>query len=73
MLIATFKAKRVSAEAVDNRIGACQCTDPLDCIMAFLGVGAPPDHAVVVGERLAVPSHVLLQDQIVVNAVAFRK
>ena len=70
MLAAAQKAEGISTEAVDHSIDGRCGAHPLNSVLAFLRVRAPPDHAVVVGERLAVPAQVLLEDQVVVDAVA---
>jgi hypothetical protein len=70
LLATALEAERISTEAVDHSIDGRCGAHPLNSVLAFLRVGAPPDHAVVVGERLTVPAQVLLQDQVVVDAVA---
>lgn len=73
LLVAALEAERVPAQAIDDRVDIGCRADSLNRVLTFLRVGAPPDHSVVVGKRLAVPSQVLLQDQIVVDAVALRE
>ena len=70
LLVAALEAKRVSAEAIDDGVDVGGRADSLHRVLAFLRVGAPPDHPVVVGERLAVPSKVFLENEIVVNTIA---
>lgn len=73
LFVAALEAERIPAKAIDHCIYIRRRTYPFYCVLALLRVGAPADHPVVVGERFAVPAEVLLQDQIIINAVPFLK
>ena len=70
LLVTALEAERVPAEAVDHSVNICGRADSLHRILTFFRVGAPPNHSVVVCERLAVPSKVLLKNQVVVDTIA---
>ena len=73
LLVTALEAERVPAEAVDHSVNISRRADSLHRILTFLRVGTPPNHSVVVRERLAVPSKVLLKNQVVVNTITLRE